>query len=106
VDGSLLGAADVELHLESGLKIVLDAGSELTLKAGGSWIKFDNSGITGNGPAITLNSGASPGNATPAEPLLPHKTIPVLPGLAVSVSCLEIAQMLDAPFVGTSAMEN
>jgi type VI secretion system secreted protein VgrG len=50
---------------------VLEAGSELTLKGGGSFIKIDGSGVTLSGPVINMNSGGSPGNGTGAAPLLP-----------------------------------
>jgi len=50
---------------------VLDAGSELTLKAGGSFIKIDGSGVTVSGPVVYVNSGGSPGSGTAAAPLMP-----------------------------------
>ncbi|MBU2138955.1 MAG: DUF2345 domain-containing protein, partial [Gammaproteobacteria bacterium] len=57
----------------SGQKIVLDAGSELTLKAAGSFIKLDAGGITMVGPVIKFNSGGAPGKGSGAAPLLPGK---------------------------------
>ena len=51
--------------------MVIEAGVELTLKAGGSFIKIDPSGVTITGANIRLNSGGSPGQGTPAEPGLP-----------------------------------
>ena len=46
------------------MKIVMEAGSELTIKAGGSFIKLDASGITLVGPGIKMNSGGSPGTGS------------------------------------------
>ncbi|TBU73817.1 type VI secretion system tip protein VgrG, partial [Pseudomonas daroniae] len=46
-------------------------GSELTLKAAGSFIRIDGGGVTLSGPVININSGGSPGNGTGAIPLLP-----------------------------------
>jgi type VI secretion system secreted protein VgrG len=53
------------------MKVVLEAGSELTLKAGGSFIKIDGSGVAISGPVVNVNDGGSPGNGTGAAPLLP-----------------------------------
>ncbi|MEL6092845.1 hypothetical protein GL269_015775, partial [Plesiomonas shigelloides] len=44
-----------------GEKLVLEAGSELTLSGGGSFVKLDPSGIKLVGPDIKLNAGGSPG---------------------------------------------
>lgn len=62
-----------EIHLSSGLKVVLEAGSELTFKAAGSFIKLDAGGITMVGPLIKMNSGGSPGKGSGAAPVLPGK---------------------------------
>ncbi|PHN29606.1 hypothetical protein AO240_24585 [Pseudomonas sp. ICMP 460] len=53
------------------MKVVLEAGSELTLKAGGSFIKIDGSGVVFSGPVVNVNTGGSPGSGTPTAPLLP-----------------------------------
>src|SRR5690606_16038888 len=58
-------------HLSSGLKVVLEAGSELTFKAASSFIKLDASGITLVGPIIKFNSGGAPGSGSGAAPVLP-----------------------------------
>ncbi|MGE1156992.1 type VI secretion system tip protein VgrG, partial [Pseudomonas kitaguniensis] len=41
------------------------------LKAGGSFIKIDGSGVVFSGPVVNVNTGGSPGSGTPAAPLLP-----------------------------------
>jgi hypothetical protein len=71
VDGKWLGKAGTEIHLQSGDKMVLEAGTELTGKAGGSWIKLDASGVHIDGQRIDLGAGGSPGNGSGASPLLP-----------------------------------
>ncbi|HFZ2225856.1 TPA: type VI secretion system tip protein VgrG, partial [Pseudomonas aeruginosa] len=53
------------------LKVVLEAGAELTLKGGGSFLKLDASGVTLSGANVRVNSGGSPGNGSGAAPLLP-----------------------------------
>ncbi|MNY59956.1 hypothetical protein D3C86_1964580 [compost metagenome] len=55
------------------MKVVLEAGSELTFKAAGSFIKLDGGGITLVGPTIKFNSGGGPGSGSGAAPVLPGK---------------------------------
>ncbi len=50
-----------ETHIKAGDHIVIDARAELTLKAGGSLIKIDASGVSISGAALKLNSGGSAG---------------------------------------------
>ena len=103
ITGSWLGEAGRELHLESGIKIVLEAGAELTLRVAGSSVVLNDDGVFINGPAIDLNSGGSPGSATSADPLLPGKSAtvasPVCP--VSSPLCLKKARRQDAPFAGS-----
>ncbi|WP_374710070.1 hypothetical protein [Halomonas koreensis] len=42
----------------------MEAGSELALKAGGSFLKVDGGGITIVGPSVKVNAGGSPGSGT------------------------------------------
>jgi type VI secretion system secreted protein VgrG len=53
------------------MKVVMEAGAELTLIGGGSFIKIDAGGVTMSGPVINMNSGGGPGSGTGAAPLLP-----------------------------------
>ncbi|MGV8321439.1 hypothetical protein ACV343_32845, partial [Pseudomonas aeruginosa] len=53
----------------SGLKVVREAGAELHLKGGGSFLKLDASGVTLSGANVRVNSGGSPGNGSGAAPL-------------------------------------
>ncbi|MDR1241217.1 MAG: type VI secretion system tip protein VgrG, partial [Deltaproteobacteria bacterium] len=87
-DGKHLILVGDEFHYEAGVKVVIEAGAELTLKAGGSYITFSNEGVYANGAMIRLNSGGSPGTGTPAEPLLPREAAnPEVPP-APSALCL------------------
>jgi type VI secretion system secreted protein VgrG len=52
--------------------MVLEASMELTVKAGGSWIKIDPSGIRMGGRKVNLGGGGSLGNGSGAEPELPE----------------------------------
>ncbi|MDT4835603.1 hypothetical protein FQZ97_692750 [compost metagenome] len=60
-----------EIHYYAGDKVVIEAGMELTLKGGGSWVRLDPGGVSISGATIKLNSGGSPGKGSGAAPLLP-----------------------------------
>ncbi|MCX4027692.1 type VI secretion system tip protein VgrG [Endozoicomonas sp. SM1973] len=75
VGNNYLEEAGSEVHFKSGQKTVLDAAMELTVKAGGSFIKFDPSGVTLSGPTVSLNSGGSPGKGTNASPDAPTTAV-------------------------------
>jgi type VI secretion system secreted protein VgrG len=75
VGASYLLRAGEQVHLQ-GSDIVIDGGMEITLTAGGSFIKIDPSGVTLCGAQIKLNSGGAPGIGMPAAPDLPGSTQP------------------------------
>ncbi|WGL29501.1 type VI secretion system tip protein TssI/VgrG [Pectobacterium brasiliense] len=56
-DDSLLVDGAKEIHLSSCQKIVIDAGSEITLQAAGHFIKIDSSGIS-TSSIVNMGSGA------------------------------------------------
>ena len=60
-----------EIHLKAGQKLVVEAGSELTLKVGGNFLKIDASGITLMGSLVKINQGGAPGSGQGAAPELP-----------------------------------
>jgi len=57
--------------------VVIEAGLELTMKAGGSFIKLDAGGVTVLGPRILLNAGGSPGEGSGTTLLSPALPVPV-----------------------------
>lgn len=71
IENMFLVKADEEIHFKSGLKGVIECGTELTLKASGGFIKIDPSGVTIVGRTIRLNSGGSPGTGSGANPEKP-----------------------------------
>ena len=73
------------------MKIVMEAGSELTIKAGGSFIKLDASGITLVGPGIKMNSGGSPGNGSGWA-----GKMPTLPGGVANPAAPEAVELIAA----------
>ncbi|VXC90223.1 hypothetical protein PSEUDO8Z_220004 [Pseudomonas sp. 8Z] len=81
--------------------MVLEAGSELTLKGGGSFIKLDGGGATLVGPVIKVNSGGAAGNGSGAAPILPGAVRPAdadVPG-AVLEHRLKQAKLSHKPLV-------
>ena len=67
---------DGALHLKAAQNIVIESGSGITLKVGGSFIKIDASGVSLVGPALNLNSGGSPDSGSGATPVLPKMLKP------------------------------
>ncbi|GAB2645271.1 type VI secretion system Vgr family protein [Vibrio panuliri] len=56
--------AGMEVHLQSGAKVVIEAGGEQTFKVGGNFVKVDASGVTITGANINLNSGGGAGSGS------------------------------------------
>lgn len=54
------------------MNIVIEAGAEVTLQAGGSFVKVDPSGVTVSGPLVRMNSGGAPGSGTAAAAQSPE----------------------------------
>ena len=48
-------------YVKSGMKIVIEAGMELTIKSSGGFIKIDPTGVTIVGNLVLINSGGTPG---------------------------------------------
>ncbi|MNY37463.1 hypothetical protein D3C86_1720280 [compost metagenome] len=75
--------------------MVIEAGVELTLKAGGSFIKLDPGGITLSGPLAKINASGAPGKGSGIK-IKP----PVLPGAADSDKA---GNLLEQALVGTTS---
>ncbi|KKN28960.1 hypothetical protein LCGC14_0849060, partial [marine sediment metagenome] len=60
-------------HHKAGMKIVIEAGAEVTLKAGGSFVKVDPSGVTISGPLVRMNSGGGPASGSAAAVTTPGR---------------------------------
>ena len=61
VEGSRNEKVGQDHYLKTGMKIVIEAGMELTLKSSGGFIKIDPSGVYINGTMVFINSGGTPG---------------------------------------------
>ena len=62
---------DTTIHLNAGVAAVIEAGVEMTLKAGGSSIDITPAGVFITGPFVFLNSGSAPASAPDASPQSP-----------------------------------
>ncbi|UZE95427.1 type VI secretion system Vgr family protein [Alkalimarinus alittae] len=78
VAGSIKQQAGGDIHIKSGSKVVLDAGVELTIQAGGAFIKLSPAGVQIQGATINLNGGGSAGPASAASPKAPSPAIQVV----------------------------
>jgi len=52
--------------------MVIEAGLEITVKAGGSFIKIDAGGVTVLGPLVKVNGGGTPGSGTGIDIKVPQ----------------------------------
>ncbi|MFY9948008.1 MAG: type VI secretion system tip protein TssI/VgrG [Candidatus Sulfotelmatobacter sp.] len=62
---------DTTIHLNAGMSAVIEAGMDLTLKVGGSFIDINPSGVYISGPMVFINSGGAAGSAPDASPQSP-----------------------------------
>lgn len=62
---------DTTIHLNAGMSAVIEAGVDLTLKVGGSFIDINPSGVYISGPMVFINSGGAAGSAPDASPQSP-----------------------------------
>ena len=50
------------------MKVVIEAGMEITLKGAGGFVKIDPTGVTIQGTLVRINSGGAPGSGSPGTP--------------------------------------
>jgi len=62
---------DTTIHLNAGISAVIEAGVDLTLKVGGSFIDINPAGVFISGPFVFINSGGASGSAPDASPQSP-----------------------------------
>jgi type VI secretion system secreted protein VgrG len=60
-----------EIHLNSTMKVVVEAGLTITLKGPGGFIKIDPGGVTIQGTLVKINSGGSPDSGSGCSPDTP-----------------------------------
>ena len=71
--GIKVQAGTKEVHIKAGQSLVIEAGMELTIKVGGSFVKIDAQGVTIVGaPLVKINSGGAPGSGSGSAPVAPQ----------------------------------
>jgi type VI secretion system secreted protein VgrG len=75
VGGALTVSANGTVHIKATAGVVIDGGTSLSIKVGGTFISLDPSGVSIVGPMVKNNSGGSGGSAssaTKASPTAPQ----------------------------------
>ncbi|MEH6560492.1 MAG: type VI secretion system tip protein VgrG, partial [Marinobacter sp.] len=80
--------------IKAGQKVVIEAGAEITLKAGGSFVKIDPSGVSMSGVTIKLNAGGAAGKGSGQK-----VGVPEMPGLVEKAGIVSSApeQLPESP---------
>ncbi|HEY1376844.1 MAG TPA: type VI secretion system tip protein TssI/VgrG, partial [Gemmataceae bacterium] len=64
------------VHLKAGQTVVIEAGTQLSLKVGGNFIDISSAGISIKGTAVMINSGGAAGSGSGASPQAPNDPNP------------------------------
>ncbi len=75
-----------ETHLKSGMKIVIEAGSHATLKAGGAFITLGPEGVTVQGSLVRLNSGGGASRGSAISPITATVAVQAITDIAGKVA--------------------
>lgn len=62
-----------EIHLKGGMKVIIEAGMQLSLKASGGFIDIGPSGVTIQGMMVNVNSGGAAGSGSGCSPKAPKE---------------------------------
>jgi type VI secretion system secreted protein VgrG len=98
-------AAGQAANFKAGTEMVLEAGLQLTLKAGPSTIVLGPAGVTIDGPLVQINCGGSGGAAQDPDPPKPPKQAGTAQSGEASstqralVRAMKVAARAAAPFV-------
>jgi len=63
--------AGQEIHLKGGMKVIIEAGMQLTIKASGGFVDIGPAGVTIQGTMVMINSGGSAGSGSGSSPESP-----------------------------------
>jgi type VI secretion system secreted protein VgrG len=63
--------AGQEIHLKGGMKVVIEAGMQLSLKVGGNFVDIGPAGVSIQGTMVMINSGGAAGSGSGASPGAP-----------------------------------
>ena len=62
-----------EIHLKAGMKVIIEAGMQITLKGPGGFIDIGPAGISIQGVMVKINSGGAAGSGSGCSPTAPTK---------------------------------
>lgn len=62
----------MEIHLKAGMKVVIEAGVQLSLKGPGGFVDIGPAGVTIQGIMVLINSGGSAGSGSGSSPASPE----------------------------------
>jgi type VI secretion system secreted protein VgrG len=68
--------AGTEIHLQSGAKVVIEAGAQLTLKGPGGFVDISPIGVVIQGTMVLINSGGAAGAGSGSNPSVPSPDQP------------------------------
>jgi type VI secretion system secreted protein VgrG len=77
--------ATQNVHIKGGQTVIIEAGTQLSLKVGGNFIDISSSGINIVGTLVGINSGGAAGSGPGSNPVAPadaEKTEPTKPDVA------------------------
>jgi type VI secretion system secreted protein VgrG len=60
-----------EIHLKAGMKVIIEAGMQISLKGPGGFINIGPSGVDIQGILVNINSGGSAGSGSGCSPASP-----------------------------------
>ena len=63
--------AGQEIHLKAGMTLVLESGTQISLKVGGNFIDINPASVFIKGTMVMVNSGGSAGSGSGASPKAP-----------------------------------
>lgn len=81
VNGSIAHQAGAmgEIHLKAGMKVVIEAGMQLTLKGPGGFVDIGPGGVSIQGVMVKINSGGSAGSGGGCSPVAPEEALEAAP---------------------------
>jgi type VI secretion system secreted protein VgrG len=71
VKGANIGIDGQNVHIKGGTNVVIEAGTQLSLKVGGSCVVIEAAGVSIVGPQVKINSGGAAGSGAGCSPVAP-----------------------------------
>jgi type VI secretion system secreted protein VgrG len=58
----------MDVHIKGGMKVIIEAGMQLSLKAAGGFVDIGPAGVSISGPMVMINSGGAAGAGSGCSP--------------------------------------